>query len=929
MNFPTLFAIAICSFCTAGVAAQDIQFVRDIRPILQEHCYACHGEVKQKSGLRLDIRSEAFKGGDGYGESIVPGSAADSPLIELVCSDNEDERMPPDGDGLSASEIAILSRWIDQGADWPDGIDLAKLENRLDHWSFQPVSLPAVPEVSDKTWARGEVDRFILAKLEQEKLAPAPEASPATWLRRVTLDLTGLPPTPEELAAFLTDTEKLSQSEVAYEKVVDRLLQSPRYGEQWAQHWLDVVRYADTHGFEVNTERPNAWPYRDYVIDAFNDDKAYDQFVREQIIGDTLGQGTATGFLVTASVLLPGQIGKDEPSIRLARQDSLDEIVVNIGQTFLGLSVACARCHDHKFDPISQRDYYSMQAFVAGVEYAERQLNTPAANARRASLKRFRKELAGVQRDLTRFVPLANSGKQRPPVNAQINSDRFTPVKTKRVRFTILATNRLEPCIDELEVFNSSGDNVALASCGTTVTSSGDTTVADRHELPFINDERYGNSRSWMSGEVGKGIVTLEFQQEHTIERIVWGRDREGRFADRLASDYRIEIETDIGWNTVADSKDRMEFVDGQGKLASFSTTGLEHEEAKTAIALQQRNIELEAKIAELGKRSGVFAGKFRSPDVIHMLNRGDPEQPREQVSPAVPSAFGSLSLPHDTAESQRRLALADWIASPENPLTARVMANRIWQGHFGVGLVETASDFGRMGTRPSHPELLDWLAEEFVRSGWSMKHMHRLLVLSTTYRQSTQHQTEAAKQDAGVRLLWRYPTRRMAAESIRDSVLAASGQLNLKMGGPGFNLFQQRGGLSGFTPIESFQGDGLRRMIYAHKVRRERDAVFGAFDCPDAGQSTARRIESTTPIQALNLFNSKFVIDQADAFAKRVHGEVGGDIAEQIQRVYLIALNRDSTAEEIADFRPVVRDHGLAALCRAILNSNEFLFFP
>lgn len=915
--------------CLPGsVFGQDVQFVRDIQPVLKRHCYSCHGETKQKSGLRLDIKSEAFKGGDSYGESIVAGSSADSPLIELVCSDDESERMPPDGDRLPESDIAMLSKWIDQGAIWPDGVDLAKLENRLDHWSFKAVQPPAEPVVQNKTWSRNAIDRFVLRKLEMEKLTPAPEASPSAWLRRVTLDLTGLPPSPEALAAFLSDTKQAGQTDLAYEKVVERLLQSPRYGEQWAQHWLDVVRYADTHGFEVNTERPNAWPYRDYVIEAFNQDKPYDQFVREQIIGDQLNEGAATGFLVTASVLLPGQIGKDEPSKRLARQDSLDEIVVNIGQTFLGLSVACARCHDHKFDPISQRDYYSMQAFVAGVEYADRELDTPAARERRVKLKRFKQDLADTQQELTRFVPLANSGKQRPAVNARINTDRFAPIKTTGLRFTILATNRLEPCIDELEVFDTQGDNVALATRGTTVTSSGDTTVANRHELRFINDQRYGNSKSWMSSAVGKGSVTFEFPQETEIERVVWGRDRESRFADRLATEYLIEVATGNGWEPVADSKDRKGFVSGD-HAASFSLEGLGPEDAKSAAALDDRRKELELKIEELGRTINVFAGKFRSPDKIHLLNRGDPEQPRDRVAPAVLSSLGSLTLARDTPETERRMALAHWIASSKNTLTARVMANRIWQGHFGVGLVETASDFGRMGTKPSHPHLLDWLAQEFINSGWSVKHMHRLLVLSATYRQSTQHQLDGARKDADVRLLWRYPTRRMTAESIRDSILAASGKLNFKTGGPGYNLFKQRGGLSGFTPIESFRGDGLRRMIYAHKVRRERDAVFGAFDCPDAGQSTARRIESTTPIQALNLFNSKFVIEQASAFAKRIQASAGEDIKEQVRQVYLLALSRAPSVEELAEFEPVVQDHGLDVLCRAIFNSNEFLFFP
>ena len=875
----------------------------------------------------MDIKSEVFKGGDGYGPSIVAGKPKESPLIQLVSSDDNDSRMPPEGDRLSAAEIATLTKWVEAGADWPDGVDLAKLEDRRDHWSFKPVGQPTVPDTRDKAWPRHDVDRFVLARLEAAGLEPAPEAEPVAWLRRVSLDLTGLPPTPEEVAAFLKEDPASRQSQAA---VVDRLLKSPRYGERWAQYWLDVVRYADTHGFEVNTERPNAWPYRDYVIDAFNNDTPYDRFLREQIVGDALGQDAATGFLITASVLLPGQIGADEPSKRLARQDSLDEIVVNIGQTFLGLSVGCARCHDHKFDPISQRDYYAMQAFVAGVEYADRELRTPAAAARKIEARQLQEELTRVEQQLARYVPLARSGVERPPVNARLNTDRFAPLKARRVRFTILATNNLEPCLDELEIFDTDARNVALASAGTKATSSGDTVAVDRHELRQINDGRYGNSRSWMSNETGRGWVVLEFADEHLIERVVWGRDREGKFTDRLATDYRIELADATGeWQTVADSSDRAKFVSGEKKPIPFSTTGLPPDEVAAANALLVQKGALEAKIAVATNEQLSFAGTFRTPDVIRLLSRGDPEQPTDEVVPAVPGSFGTLSLPKDAAEQQRRIALADWLASPQNSLTARVMVNRLWQGHFGTGLVETASDFGRTGTKPSHPELLDWLAQEFVRSGWSIKHMHRLIVLSATYRQSTRHNDVAAGKDSEVRLLWRYPSRRLEAETIRDAMLAVSGRLNLKMGGRGFDLFDKRGGLSGFQPVESFSGDGLRRMIYAHKVRREREAVFGAFDCPDAGQSTARRRESTTPIQALNLFNSRFTIEQANAFAVRVQSDVGDEVTSQIRRAYQLALSRDPNPHEISDVEPVVREHGLSILGRVLFNSNEFLYFP
>jgi hypothetical protein len=807
------------------------------------------------------------------------------------------------------------------------------------HWSFRPVTNPAPPATRNKAWPRNDVDRFILARLEKEGLKPAPETDRVTWLRRVSFDLTGLPPSPEQAETFAKDRRP-----DAYERVVDELLSSPRYGERWAQHWLDVVRYADTHGFEVNTERPNAWPYRDYVIRAFNKDTPYDRFIREQIAGDALGEDAATGFLITASVLLPGQIGADDVSKRLARQDALDEIVVNLGQTFLGLSVGCARCHDHKFDPISARDYYSMQAFIAGVEYGDRELRTPEADAMRAEEKRLKLQAAELERQLARFVPLVRSGVERPPVNARVNTDRFAPVKAKRLRFTIRETNNLEPCLDELEVFDASGANIALANAGTAVTSSGDTVVADRHELRFINDGQYGNTRSWMSNEKGKGWVMLDFAQEHTIDRVVWGRDREGQFRDRLATNYVIEAAEAAGeWRVIADSSDRANASSGDNKASSFSIAGLSGEEAKEAARLMEERKKLERGIKAAVDGRLAFAGTFRAPDKIHLLNRGDPEQPKEEVEPAVLGVLGATRLTKDTAEQQRRLALADWIASAQNPLTARVMVNRIWQGHFGTGLVETPSDFGRNGARPSHPELLDWLASEFMRSGWSMKRLHRLIVLSATYRQKSSTEgnkgNEARRSslsslpsvqiDSESRLLWRFPSRRLESEAIRDSMLFVSGNLNLKLYGRGFDLFNNRGGLSGFQPVESFSGEGLRRMIYAHKVRREREAVFGAFDCPDAGQSTARRRESTTPIQALNLFNSRFTLEQAEAFATRVRAEAGDDVAKQVRRAYRLALSRTPTSAEMADARPVVSVHGLPALCRALFNCTEFLFLP
>ncbi len=922
----------------ALVLAAPVDFVREVRPILDKHCTGCHGENKQKSGLRLDIKANALTGGDKHGPDIVPGRAKDSPLVHFLITADEDELMPPKG-RLPQQDIDLLTRWINEGAAWPDGVDVAKVENRMDHWAFKAVVEPKTPASK-----AGAIDAFIDAKLAEKSLRRSPPADPVSWLRRVTLDLTGLPPTPEEVSAFLHHPS-------SYEAVVDRLLDSPRHGERWAQHWLDVVRYADTHGFEVNTERPNAWPYRDYVIRAFNSDMPYDRFIKEQIMGDALGADAATGFLVTASVLLPGQIGKDEPSKRLARQDSLDEIVVNIGQTFLGLSIGCARCHDHKFDPVSAKDYYAMQAMIAGVAYGDRELKTPEALAARERMKNIKGELAAIDQQLAAFIPLAKSGGIRPMIDARENKDRFAPVKARRVRFTIRETNNREPCLDEFEVFTTQGENIALASRGTKATSSGDIIVADRHDLKHINDGLYGNSRSWMSNEKGKGWVMLEFEHEQEIDRVIWGRDRQGKFDDRLALSYVIETAGDTGgWQVVADSDDRQKYEMRDRVQPALSTRGFSKAESAAAKKLLDQKRPLEAQHQEAEAAQRVYAGTFRQPDDIHLLNRGDPEQPKERVTPAVLTALGKVSLSHESTDVQRRQALANWIANPQNPLTSRVMVNRLWQGHFGTGLVETASDFGRSGMKPTHPELLDWLAAEFIRSGWSVKHMHKLIVLSETYKQSSQAHDlrllvfdlpeNSAPRDSNImhdgflldseaRYLWRFPSRRIDAETIRDSMLAVSGQLNLVMYGRGYDLFDKRGGLSGFKPVESFAGEGLRRLIYAHKVRREREAVFGAFDCPDAGQSTARRRESTTPVQALNLFNSRFTLDQSTAFAARVKHAVGDDPTKQIQRAFALALNRAPTSEELAEMTPIVQSSSLAALCRALFNSNEFLFVP
>ena len=762
-----------------------------------------------------------------------------------------------------------------------------------DHWAFRPLPLDPGHGVS--------VDSFIRAKLADAQLKPAPQADRRTLIRRLYFDLHGLPPTPERVAAFLAAED----SEQAYAVLVDELLASPRYGERWAQYWLDLVRYADTDGFEVNTERPNAWPYRDYVIRAFNEDKPYDRFVFEQLAGDAVGEDAATGFMVASAVLLPGQIGKDDASKRLARQEALDEIIVATCDTFLALSVGCARCHDHKFDPIPQRDYYAMQAFFAGVEYGERPLGDPLTERR---LEEISEQITSLVQHQDGQEPIASPDPtpgptERAPVNPARNVERIKPTLARLLRFTALATiddNRHEPCLDELEIFDLDGNNVALSG---RASSSGDRGGDPQHQLAHINDGKYGNGRSWISDAHGEGWVEIELAEPVTIGRIVWGRDREGKFQDRLPVRYRIELALERDhWSLVASSEDRLPIG-----------TPFDAPDASKLAELNAQRMALE----ESGK---VFAGTFREPDATYLLNRGDPEQKGERMAASTLGVLEPLTLTLETPERERRLALASWIANATNPLTARVIVNRIWQYHFGRGLVDTASDFGLNGARPSHPELLDWLAGEFVRHGWSIKTLHRQILLSETFRQSNRIDPRAQEIDHDCRLLWRFPSRRLEAEAIRDSILAVSGNLNLEMGGPGFNFFQSRGGLNGFPVIDSFTEGGLRRMIYQHKVRMERAPVFGSFDCPDAGQATPRRSQSTTAIQALNLFNSQFTIDEATIFAGR---------AGSVDHAYQLAFGRDPSPAEKTACEATVRAHGLATLCRVLFNSNEFLFMP
>ena len=905
--------LTLLSILLAPAAAPPLtppSFAREVAPRLRVHCLKCHAGPKARADLDLTSRAGLLAGGT-HGPALVPGKAGSSPLFVHV----RDGKMPPRSP-LAARDAEVLRRWIDEGATW-EGAALRPVavvaEHRAgpDWWALRPIRRPAVPVVRGTT--RTPIDAFLLAALEKRGLGFSPEADRLVLLRRVSFDLIGLAPTPEEIDDFLADTRP-----DAYERLVDRLLASPAYGERYARHWLDVVRFAESHGYETNGLRRGAWLYRDWVIRAHNADLPYRDFVREQLAGDAgtsndmLAQA-ATGFLVAGPHDNVGNATVE--GSRQQRADDLADIVATTSGAFLGLTVGCARCHDHKFDPISQKDFYAMQSLVAGVRHADRPVSGVSSQERERVASGLRDRLGRIDRQLDDLEPVIDGKTPRPAAQPGRNVERFAPREAQFVRFRISATNDgTEPCVDELELYGP-GDsvNLALASRGVKLTASSTYPNSDLHRLEHLNDGRVGNGRSWISAEKGKGWVRLELPRAAKIDRVVWGRDREGRYRDRLASAYSIEVSLDgTAWSIVASSADRREGI------VSIRRQELLSERAATQAELVRTSAAMVA-----------YAGTFSTPDVVHRLKRGDVMQPLEIVSPAALSSVGpglSLASP---GESSRRIALADWIAHEDNPLAARVHVNRLWQRHFGQGIVRTPSDFGFNGDRPSHPELLDWLASEFREGGGATKRLHRLILLSRAYRQSSSLDPKASALDAGNRLVWRNLPRRIEAEAIRDAMLAATGVLDQRMGGAGYDLWEYSNYVTVFQPRTKLGPETFRRMVYQFKPRLQQDGTFGAFDCPDATTTIPRRNVSTTALQALNLLNDPFVLDQAERFAGRLRREAGGDPDEQTRRAFRLAFGRFPSADEqVASVRLIER-HGLPSLCRALFNANEFVYVP
>ncbi len=722
-----------------------LDFDRVVAPILVDHCLDCHSGEEPKGGLDLAVADSALSGGDS-GAAIVPGDLDASGLWQRVDSGE----MPPK-QSLSISERQTLRDWITRGATWGTSpIDPFRVttKNRAgsDWWALLPITrgvVPTVTNVDPSRPVRNPIDAFVQQRLQQSGLTPSAEASPRVLIRRLTFDLLGLPPAPEDVLRF--ENAVRTDGDAALNELVDQLLGSRHFGERWARHWLDVVRFGESQGFERDKLRDDSWYYRDWVIHALNEDMPYDEFVRQQIAGDILYPDdanaiTATGFLVAGPWDEVGQSQRSVVMKAVVRQDEIEDYVGTIGQTFLGLTVNCARCHDHKFDPIRQKEYYQLAAAVGGVHHGSRNVSPPEGNKR----------------------------------TSQID----TPIQSAP----------------------DGGDKIELVA------------------------------------------------------------------ANRL-----------------------------------------------------------------LQKAHSVYAVKPSTAETAYVLDRGNPANRGEQVTAGGVAAIAGLDsdfkLAADSSDADRRRKLAEWITDRRNPLFARVIVNRLWHYHFGSGLVPTPNDFGFNGGRPSHPHLLDWLAAELIDSGWSLKHVHRLIVTSATYRQSSRFRGDCGSVDADNRLLWRKSPMRLEAEALRDSILSVSGQLNRQYGGPPYRDFTTAVNNSQFyTMTDPDDPDVYRRTVYRTWIRSGRNHLLDAFDCPDPSTTAPQRAVTTTPIQALALMNNSFVLRMSDRFAQRVSNEVGNDPRSQADRVCQLAYGRSPSGSESERLGRFVSEQGLSALCRVVLNSNEFI---
>jgi hypothetical protein len=804
---------------STALAEDAPDYLRDIKPLLKNRCISCHGSLKQKAGLRLDAGSLIHAGADGE-PVIILDRPGQNPLIARVLSTDPHERMPPDGAPLSDTQIETLKNWIAAGAPFPEGEEIPV--KPAEHWAFQPVQRPDLPPVKNASWPRNEIDHFILARLEARGWKPNADARAGQLLRRAHLDLIGLPPS-------LSEQEKFgnSNSRSDYESLVAELLSRDGYGERYARHWLDVVRYADSNGYERDRAKPEVWRYRDYVIRSLNADKRFDQFAREQLAGDELAVSgpesvTATGF---------NRLGPwdDEPADPLVdRFDQLDDIVNTTSQAFLALTMGCARCHDHKFDPLLQTDYYSMVAIFN-------------------PLKRPRKG----RTELTRYAA--------PPQIAKLYEERDRKIATER---------------------------------------SAIRKIRDEANEAFIRNES-----SKLSPEIQLAFLVLPTKRNSAQKKLV------------TANQAKLDQES-------------------RSSLPASASAQIRKRDAIIA--------DLKTKPADV-HQAYILYEEGAAPET-HLLKRGNPRTPAQVVPPAVPIVLAKQQpvFLKPKLTSQRRLSFANWLTQPDNPLTARVIVNRAWQWHFGHGIVRTPNDFGLIGEKPTHPELLDWLAHWFVHDAqWSLKKLHLKIMTSRAYQMSRVGVTAYVAEDPENRLLWRQPVRRLEVEAIRDSMLAVSGKLDRHMYGPAMYPFVPKDALLNHADKTSIwpafdEKKASRRTIYAFVKRSLLIPLLEVLDLCDTTQSAAKRNVTTVPTQALTLFNGDFAIRQSRHFADRLVKEAGPDLNDQIGLAWKLALARAPSAAERRSMKQFhaeqVKELGtnqlaLTEMCRVIFNLNEFVY--
>ncbi len=994
--------VSAASGAAPDSAATPIGFEHDIRPIFMARCFSCHGEEAQEGELRLDRRASAFRA-DGDGPIVIPGKSADSLLYKRLTSSDKDERMPKDGKPLTPEQIALFRTWIDQGAPWPRDDALAAAA--LDFWSLKPLVKRAMPG-GDKSGASPDathpavnpIDAFIGASLAERRLKPSPEADRRTLLRRVTFDLIGLPPTPDELAAYMSDT-----APGAYERVVDRLLASPRYGERWARHWMDTIHFAETHGNDEDRPRPNAWPYRDYLIRSFNDDKPYARFVAEQVAGDSLfpddPQATvALGFLAAGPWDESSQMGIVDDTVdkKISQILDRDDMIANVMSTFAGATIHCARCHNHKFDPFSQADYYALQAVFAGVDRAERPFDLdPATHSRRVALEKRRQDVAAldahrvasdqaIQAEAaaleSAFARSQDNWKVATPKTftsangstATLQSDGsllYDGPKPEKDTYTIAVETDLpritavqvevlsDPSLPHGGPGRQDNGNLHLSEFKLSV-ASGDgkpapvaiaSAFADFDQAGWVASAAIDGNPDTAWGiypQVGKShsvtFVLREPLQCTPATRIIVELDQ--LHGERhLIGRARISL---TSASKPAEAKPLPPVIAQILKTPSGSRS----EADRLELVKHLLTWNLDPQGAALPPPRMVYAathefkpdGNFkpsREPRAVHVLRRGDINQPLDLARPGALSCLEGLGLPARFAdasppsESSRRAALAKWLVDSKNVLVWRSIVNRVWHLHFGRGIVNTPNDLGRMGGKPSHPELLDWLAVDFRDSGGSLKRLHRLIVTSATYRQSSQTDVVAAKLDGDNELLWRMNRTRLDAESIHDAVLQISGKLDLTMGGPSVKQFIETPGIH-VTPNVDYAGfdvdapGNFRRSVYRFLFRTLPDPFMEAMDCPDASQMTPVRSSSVGALQALAMLNDRFIVRQSEHAAARLK-QLTVEPAQQIDRLFEFALARDPTADERGRWLAYANKHGLPAACRLMFNTNEFLFIP